>query len=65
MKRQLGYHMIQTFIPSILLVSLAFLSFWIKELTERVALGITVVLTITTQNQGLKGDLPKVTISSR
>ncbi|XP_070565026.1 glycine receptor subunit alpha-3-like isoform X2 [Ptychodera flava] len=60
--RQMGYYLIQTYIPSILIVILSWVSFWISAESSpaRVALGITTVLTMTTQSSGANETLPKV-----
>ncbi|XP_077983849.1 glycine receptor subunit alpha-2-like [Glandiceps talaboti] len=60
--RQMGYYMIQTYIPSMLIVILSWVSFWISADSSpaRVALGITTVLTMTTQSSGANETLPKV-----
>nr|XP_006811837.1 PREDICTED: glycine receptor subunit alpha-3-like [Saccoglossus kowalevskii] len=62
MTRQMGYYMIQTYIPSMLIVILSWVSFWISAESSpaRVALGITTVLTMTTQSSGANETLPKV-----
>ncbi|XP_070542208.1 glycine receptor subunit alpha-2-like [Ptychodera flava] len=62
MKRELGYYLLQTYIPSILLTVLSWVSFWvdIKASPARVALGITSVLTMITTLNGVRGDLPHV-----
>ncbi|XP_019647450.1 PREDICTED: glycine receptor subunit alpha-2-like [Branchiostoma belcheri] len=60
--RQMGYYLIQTYIPSLLIVILSWVSFWINmdAAPARVALGITTVLTMTTQSSGSRAQLPKV-----
>ncbi|XP_070533736.1 glycine receptor subunit alpha-4-like [Ptychodera flava] len=60
--RQLGFYILQTYIPSVLLVVLSWVSFWIDVAAApaRVALGITTVLTLTTQGSGVRSELPKV-----
>ena len=49
LKREIGYYMIQIYIPSFLIVVLSWVSFWIAvdATPARVSLGITTVLTIT------------------
>ncbi|XP_070542210.1 glycine receptor subunit alpha-3-like [Ptychodera flava] len=60
--RELGYYLLQTYIPSILLIILSWVSFWIdiKASPARVALGITSVLTMITTLNGVREDLPHV-----
>lgn len=60
----MGYYLIQMYIPSLLIVILSWVSFWINmdAAPARVALGITTVLTMTTQSSGSRASLPKVTL---
>ncbi|XP_070543004.1 glycine receptor subunit alpha-1-like isoform X1 [Ptychodera flava] len=60
--RLLGYYWISYFIPSLLLVILSWVSFWINPHASpaRVALGVTIVLTVTTQAISVHSILPKV-----
>ena len=53
---------IQMYVPSLLIVVLSWVSFWIniEAAPARTALGITTVLTITTQTSGASSSLPKV-----
>ncbi|XP_030642091.1 glycine receptor subunit alpha-2 [Chanos chanos] len=62
LQRQMGYYLIQMYIPSLLIVILSWVSFWINmdAAPARVALGITTVLTMTTQSSGSRASLPKV-----
>ncbi|XP_073433704.1 glycine receptor subunit alpha-3 isoform X3 [Dendrobates tinctorius] len=62
LERQMGYYLIQMYIPSLLIVILSWVSFWINmdAAPARVALGITTVLTMTTQSSGSRASLPKV-----
>jgi hypothetical protein len=58
----MGYYLIQMYIPSLLIVILSWVSFWINmdAAPARVGLGITTVLTMTTQSSGSRASLPKV-----
>lgn len=58
----MGYYLIQMYIPSLLIVILSWISFWINmdAAPARVGLGITTVLTMTTQSSGSRASLPKV-----
>lgn len=62
----MGYYLIQMYIPSLLIVILSWISFWINmdAAPARVGLGITTVLTMTTQSSGSRASLPKVSGSS-
>ncbi|CAG5108058.1 Oidioi.mRNA.OKI2018_I69.chr1.g3616.t2.cds [Oikopleura dioica] len=62
LKREIGYYLIQIYVPSFLLVILSWVSFWISiEATPaRISLGITTVLTISSMRNGAAMSLPKV-----
>ncbi|XP_078600904.1 gamma-aminobutyric acid receptor subunit beta-3-like [Branchiostoma floridae x Branchiostoma japonicum] len=62
LKRNIGYFMLQTYMPSVLIVILSWVSFWInpEATAARVALGITTVLTVTTINTSVRASLPKI-----
>ena len=51
LQRQVGFFVLQTYIPSMLIVMLSWVGFWINKNSEpaRIALGVTTVLTMTTQ----------------
>lgn len=54
--------MAQVFVPSILIVILSWVSFWIHvdAIPARISLGVLTVLTITTQSAGIRAPLPRV-----
>ncbi|XP_070542342.1 glycine receptor subunit alphaZ1-like [Ptychodera flava] len=60
--RALGYYWLSFFIPTILLVILSWVSFWInpQAAPARVSLGTTIILTVTTQAISVHASLPKV-----
>nr|XP_054751755.1 glycine receptor subunit alpha-1-like [Lytechinus pictus] len=62
-QRQMQSFLLTVYIPSMLLVSLAWLSFCIdaQAAPARVSLGITTVLTVTTMTSGIQESLPVVT----
>lgn len=62
LQRHTGYFLIQVYVPCILIVVLSWVSFWIhREATsDRVGLGITTVLTLSTISLDSRTDLPKV-----
>ncbi len=62
LRRQYGYYMIQTYVPSILIVTLSWVSFWINidAVPARISLGVLTVLTLTTQSVGVWMSLPRV-----
>lgn len=51
LKRRIGFFILQTYIPSMLIVILSWVGFWVNKHSEpaRIALGVTTVLTMTTQ----------------
>ncbi|KAI0216798.1 Glycine receptor subunit alpha-2 [Lamellibrachia satsuma] len=62
MRREIGFYVLQTYIPSVLIVSLSWLSFWVDKdaVPGRVTLGVTTVLTMTTQLSSSKTSNMKV-----
>ncbi|XP_052078743.1 glycine receptor subunit alpha-2-like [Mytilus californianus] len=60
--RKYGYHLIQEFIPSALIVMLSWVSFWIslEAVPARISIGLLSVLTMTTQSSGSRTKLPEV-----
>ncbi|XP_078480643.1 glycine receptor subunit alpha-2-like isoform X1 [Lampetra planeri] len=62
LSRDIGYNLIQIYIPSMLLVIISWFSFWIdmSAAPARAGLGITTILTITTQSSAANAQLPKV-----
>lgn len=62
LKRNVGFFIFQTYLPSILIVMLSWVSFWINHESPpaRVALGITTVLTMTTISTGVRSSLPRI-----
>ena len=63
LKRNVLFFIMQTYVPSILLVMLSWVSFWINvnAVPARVALGITTVLSMTTLMIGVYNSGPKST----
>ncbi|KAH3834107.1 glycine receptor subunit alpha-1-like [Dreissena polymorpha] len=60
--RNIGYYVIQMYMPSLLIVMLSWLSFWlnVNSIPGRVTLGVLSVLTISTQSTGVNASLPRV-----
>uniref|UniRef100_A0A8D0SJP3 Gamma-aminobutyric acid receptor subunit delta n=1 Tax=Sus scrofa TaxID=9823 RepID=A0A8D0SJP3_PIG len=61
LRRNRGVHIIQSYMPSILLVAMSWVSFWISQaaVPARVSLGITTVLTMTTLMVSARSSLPR------
>lgn len=62
LKRKVGFYVLQVFIPSIFFVVLSWVSFFVdaEAVPARVSLGVTCVLTMTTQSAGTRQTLPPV-----
>ncbi len=60
--RQFQFYLIQTFIPTVLIVVLSWVSFWIdtRAVPARITLGVLSVLTMTTQSSAISQRLPRV-----
>ncbi|KAK6172619.1 hypothetical protein SNE40_016237 [Patella caerulea] len=62
LERNIGYYIIQMYIPSILIVVISWISFWltVTSVAGRISLGVLTVLTMTTQSSGVNASLPRV-----
>ena len=62
MRRDIGYFLIQVYVPSILIVILSWVSFWINvdASPARVSIGLLTVLTTTTMSSVARASLPRV-----
>ncbi|CAJ0947795.1 unnamed protein product, partial [Mesorhabditis belari] len=62
MKRLVLFHIIQTYIPTGMLVVISWMSFWLdpRASPARISLTITSLLTLTTMSNGARQDLPQV-----
>ncbi|XP_064609425.1 glycine receptor subunit alpha-2-like [Liolophura sinensis] len=62
MERDKGYYIIQIYVPSILIVILSWVSFWlnVEAIPARISLGVLTILTLTTQSSSLQNSLPRV-----
>ncbi|XP_052795316.1 glycine receptor subunit alpha-2-like isoform X2 [Mya arenaria] len=61
LNRKVGYYIVQVFVPSILIVVLSWVSFWVDHdaVPARISLGVLTVLTMTTQSSGALQSLPQ------
>ena len=61
-QRRIGYFLIQVYFPNIFVVMLSWIVFWMErdDIGNRMALGITTILTIMFLLGSLNGNLPKV-----
>lgn len=54
LKRSLGFHMVQSYIPTILIVVISWVSFWmdVDSVAGRTTLGVTTLLTVSSKASG-------------
>jgi len=62
LSRDFGYYVIQVYIPTVLIVILSWVSFWINAESSpaRVTIGLLTVLTTTTMSTSIQMTLPRV-----
>lgn len=62
LRRDIGYFLIQVYVPSVLVVILSWVSFWINvdASPARVSIGLLTVLTTTTMSGAARASLPRV-----
>ncbi|KAL8577408.1 hypothetical protein ACOMHN_060230 [Nucella lapillus] len=62
LQRDIRYYIIQVYVPSILIVALSWVSFWLdlEAIPARVSLGVLTVLTLNTHGSTIQAALPKV-----
>ena len=62
LKRNIGYYLMQVYLPSGLTVILSWVSFWIPidKVAERLSVGLVIILTMTTWSSGIQDSLPRV-----
>ena len=61
-KRQFSYYLITIYVPGCMLVIVSWVNFWLdpKAVPARVALGVTTLLTMSTQTASINSALPPV-----
>ena len=66
-KRRIGYFLIETYFPSVIVVIISWVSFWIptESAPARVTLGVTTILTMVTLSRAARESLPKVNPTPR
>ncbi|KAK2148946.1 hypothetical protein LSH36_474g04060 [Paralvinella palmiformis] len=66
LRRHTGYFLIQVYVPSALIVILSWVTFWLNReaSADRVGLGITCFLTLTTLSMDTRDALPKVSYAT-
>uniref|UniRef100_A0A914DWV4 Uncharacterized protein n=1 Tax=Acrobeloides nanus TaxID=290746 RepID=A0A914DWV4_9BILA len=62
LKRALGYNMVQTYVPTGMIVMISWVSFWIdrRAVPARVTLSFTTLVSLTTLGNGMRYALPQV-----
>uniref|UniRef100_A0A7I5E9P6 Gamma-aminobutyric acid receptor subunit beta-like n=1 Tax=Haemonchus contortus TaxID=6289 RepID=A0A7I5E9P6_HAECO len=62
LRRAIGFHLVQSYIPTVLIVAISWVSFWIdrRAVPARVSLSFTTLLTLSTQGNGIRYALPPV-----
>ena len=59
LRRSLGFHMVQSYLPTILIVVISWVSFWmdVDSVAGRTTLGVTTLLTVSSKSSGKKNEL--------
>lgn len=62
LQRSIGYHLVQSYMPTILIVVISWVSFWldVEAIPARITLGVTTLLTISSKSSGVQSNLPPV-----
>ena len=61
LKRSLGFHMVQSYLPTILIVVISWVSFWmdVDSVAGRTTLGVTTLLTVSSKASGTQDSIKK------
>uniref|UniRef100_T1JG08 Neurotransmitter-gated ion-channel ligand-binding domain-containing protein n=1 Tax=Strigamia maritima TaxID=126957 RepID=T1JG08_STRMM len=62
LERSVGYHLVQSYLPTTMIVIVSWVSFWLDNhaIPARVTLGVTTLLTISSESTGIRAHLPPV-----
>ncbi|KAF8790542.1 glycine receptor subunit alpha-3-like [Argiope bruennichi] len=62
LQRSIGFHLVQSYLPTILIVVISWVSFWldVEAIPARITLGVTTLLTISSKSSGIQSNLPPV-----
>ncbi|KAA0184985.1 hypothetical protein HAZT_HAZT004285 [Hyalella azteca] len=54
LQRSVGFHLVQSYLPTILIVAISWVSFWmdVDSVPGRTTLGVTTLLTVSTKSSG-------------
>nr|CAD7572096.1 unnamed protein product [Timema californicum] len=60
--RSVGFHLVQSYLPTILIVIISWVSFWmdVDSVPGRTTLGVTTLLAVSSQSSGIQSGLPQV-----
>ncbi|ROT71467.1 putative glycine receptor subunit alpha-2-like [Penaeus vannamei] len=62
MRRAIGFHLVQSYLPTTLIVVISWVSFWmdVDSVPGRTTLGVTTLLTVSSKSSGIQAGLPQV-----
>ncbi|GFV54840.1 glutamate-gated chloride channel alpha [Trichonephila clavipes] len=62
LQRSIGFHLVQSYLPTVLIVVISWVSFWldVEAIPARITLGVTTLLTISSKSSGIQSNLPPV-----
>ncbi|XP_065335734.1 glycine receptor subunit alpha-2-like isoform X1 [Cloeon dipterum] len=62
LSRSVGFHLVQSYLPTILIVVISWVSFWmdVNSVPGRTTLGVTTLLAVSSQSSGIQSGLPQV-----
>ncbi|CAM1292191.1 Uncharacterised protein g352 [Pycnogonum litorale] len=62
LRRHIGYHLVQNYLPTILIVAISWVSFWldVDAIPARITLGVTTLLTISSKGSSIQSNIPPV-----
>lgn len=62
LRRNIGYHLVQNYLPTILIVVISWVSFWldVDAIPARITLGVTTLLTISSKGSSIQSNIPPV-----
>ncbi|XP_039301159.1 glycine receptor subunit alphaZ1-like, partial [Nilaparvata lugens] len=61
LSRSVGFHLVQSYLPTILIVVISWVSFWmdVDSVPGRTTLGVTTLLAVSSQSSGIQSGLPQ------
>ena len=64
LKRKLSYHVVQTYIPSIIYLTVSWLALFVppQSIAERLAMAMTIMLTLTAMFASERQSVPRVSL---